>query len=69
MWGISNMKNKEWYRIVLFRYSSKTPITVIERLYSSYGRAGAADCKYAKRYKCNYILKQLTFNDMRKFEL
>lgn len=31
MWGISNMRNKEWYRIVLFYYSSKNPISVIPR--------------------------------------
>lgn len=69
MWGISNMRNKEWYRIVLFYYSSKNPITVIERLYSSYGRACAAACMYAKQYECCYLVKQLTFNDMSKCNL
>lgn len=69
MWGIFNMKNKEWYRIVFFRYSSKYPIEVIERLYSSYGRASAAADRYAKRYDCNYLLTQLTDNDMSKFQL
>lgn len=69
MWGISNMRNKEWYRIVLFYYSSKNPITVIERLYSSYGRACAAACMYAKQYECYYLVKQLTFNDMSKCNL
>lgn len=39
------------------------------RLYSSYGRACAAACKYAQHYECNYLLKQLTFNYMRKFEV
>lgn len=63
------MKNKEWYRIVLFYYSSKNPVAVIEQLYSSYGRACAAAEHYAKRYECNYLLKQLTFNDMSKFAL
>ena len=63
------MKNKEWYRIVLFYYSSKNPIAVIEHLYSSYGRACAAAVQYAKRYGCNYLLKQLTFNDMSKVAL
>lgn len=63
------MKNKEWYRIVLFYYSSKNPIAVIEQLYSSYGRECAAAEKYARRYECNYLLTQLTYNDMRKFEV
>lgn len=63
------MKNKEWYRIVLFHYSSKNSIAVIERLYSSYGRACAAACMYAKPYGCNYLVKQLTFNDMSKCNL
>lgn len=67
--GISNMRNKEWYRIVLFYYSSKNPITVTERLYSSYGRAYAAARMYAKRYECCYLVKQLTFNDMSKYNL
>lgn len=63
------MKLKEWYSITLFHYSSNNPLLVIERLYSSYGRACAAADKYAKRYKCNYLLKQLTNNDMSKFKL
>ena len=58
---------KEWYSITLFHYSSKNPIAVIEKLYTSYGRALAAASKYAKRYQCNYLVKQLTHNDMRKF--
>lgn len=28
---------KEWYSITLFHYSSKSPIAVIEKLYTSYG--------------------------------
>ena len=58
---------KYWFIITLFHYSSKNPIAVIEKLYTSYGRALVAADKYAKRYKCNYIVKQLTNNDMRKF--
>lgn len=63
------MKLKEWYRITLFYYSSRNPTLVIERLYSSYGRACAAADRYAKRYGCNYLVEQLTRNDMSKFEL
>lgn len=51
------MKLKEWYRITLFYYSSNNPLFVIERLYSSYGRACAAADKFAKRYECNYLVK------------
>lgn len=40
---------KEWFRITLFHYSSKNPIAVIEKLYTSYGHAIAAADKYAKR--------------------
>ena len=64
---IEGEKMKEWFSITLFHYSSKNPIAVIEKLYTSYGRALAAADKYAKRYKCNYIVQQLTHNDMRKF--
>lgn len=63
------MKLKEWYSITLFYYSSHNPLLVIERLYSSYGRACAAADKFAKRYGCNYLVKQLTHNDMSKFSL
>ncbi len=58
---------KEWYCIILFYYSSKNPIAVIEKLYASYGCALAAAGKYSKRYQCNYLVKQLTYNDMSKF--
>ncbi len=51
---------KEWFSITLFHYSSKNPIAVIEKMYVSYGRALAAADKYSKRYKCNYLVKQLT---------
>lgn len=60
---------KEWYRITLFKYSTKNPICVIERLYTSYGRASAAADRYAKSYECNCLLTQLTHNDMSKFQL
>lgn len=58
---------KEWFSITLFYYSSKNPIAVIEKMYTAYGRAIAAAGKYAKRYQCNYLVKQLTHNDMSKF--
>ena len=57
---------KERFSITLFYYSSKNPIAVIEKLYASYGRALVAADKYSKRYQCNYLVKQLTNNDMRK---
>lgn len=61
------MKLKEWYRIILFYDSSYKPLRVIERRYSSYGRARAAADKYAKHYACNYTLKQLSHYNTDKF--